>query len=65
MASVSLISEQPSYKYAVFYILIFTMWPSDSKSSRLHEAGVLYPVLRYDRRTLKEPCRRKDMPTYM
>ena len=29
---------------AVFYILIFTLWPSDSKSSRLYEAGFLYPV---------------------
>ena len=32
------------YMKAVFYILIFTLWPSDSKSSRLYEAGFLYPV---------------------
>ena len=35
------------YMKAVFYILIFTLWPSDSKSSRLYEAGFLYPVF-YD-----------------
>ena len=27
------------YMKAVFYILIFTLWLSDSKSSRLYEAG--------------------------
>ena len=32
------------YMKAVFYILIFTLRPSGSKSSRLYEAGFLYPV---------------------
>ena len=45
-----------------FFILIFTLRPSDSKRWRLYEAGILYPVfLRYGRRTLKVLGRRKDI----
>ena len=37
------------YMKAVFYILIFTLWPSDSKSSRLYEAGFYILFLRCGR----------------